>query len=246
VDRQRPSMTDAVTASSRSRAVTATRSPPPGRRACAARGPATHGAVGADPSHAGEHRPLTVVNSARTWTRSVRGHPQAVADSNSGGNGVATMLLIPAKPQPHGQESTNQGQRLDLVRHVRRTSIGLREGASRRRGSMPRSSCPGSCSYGRPTPTALRSPPGRMSGQPRPRSVRSDGRWGAAVGLLLIGLPMWIWGEPISRWNRRVGRKGRWQVPPEDEAESTCGVRGTCAPSVPSSPPSAECCWSLL
>lgn len=44
---------------------------------------------------------------------------------------------------------------------------------------------------------------------------------GAVIGALSVGLPMLIWGEPISRWNRRVSRKGWWKVPPEEEAEST-------------------------
>jgi hypothetical protein len=54
-----------------------------------------------------------------------------------------------------------------------------------------------------------------------PMSDASSGWWGAAIGALLAGLPMLVWGERISRWNRRVGRKGWWQVPPESEAEST-------------------------
>ena len=45
--------------------------------------------------------------------------------------------------------------------------------------------------------------------------------WGVAVGALLVGTPMLIWGDRIAHWNRRVGRKGPWRVPAEDDAAST-------------------------
>lgn len=49
----------------------------------------------------------------------------------------------------------------------------------------------------------------------------SDTWWGVAIGAVIVGVPLFFFAGPISRWNRRVGRKGWWQVPPEERAEST-------------------------
>jgi len=46
-------------------------------------------------------------------------------------------------------------------------------------------------------------------------SDTADTWWGLAIGGLIMGLPMFFFAGPISRWNRRTSRKAGWDVPDE-------------------------------
>ena len=50
--------------------------------------------------------------------------------------------------------------------------------------------------------------------------ANADFFWGGAIGLLLVGLPLWFFAGPISSWNRRTGSKWGWNVPRDGSAGS--------------------------